>query len=144
MLTAGVKVREEADGPTTGGLQTWHRIPRRRYFDDQGPRRSRGCCDFWGRCACRDVRPRAAFVVVGPTTTLFCRRWANHDIPVATGRVSGLGVRCLSGQVAMITKAGTLRGTRYDLIVGLMAQLDQARGASVTTIKHEPHVAPAA
>ena len=44
----------------------------------------------------------------------------------------------------MITKAGTLRGTRYDLIVGLMAQLDKARGASVTTIKHEPHMASAA
>ena len=43
--------------------------------------RGRGCCDFWGRCACRDVRPRVAFVVVGPTTTLLCRRWSNHDIP---------------------------------------------------------------
>ena len=40
----------------------------------------RGWCDSRARCACRDVRPRGAFVVVGPTTTLFRRRWANHDI----------------------------------------------------------------
>ena len=82
--------------------------PRRRYFHDQGPRRGRGCCDSWARCACRDVRPWAAFVVVGPTTTLFCRGWASHDIPVAASGVSGLGVPCLSGQFAMITNAGTV------------------------------------
>ena len=93
----------------------------------------RGCCDSWARCACRDVRLRAAFVVNGPTTTLFCRRWSNHDIPVAASRVSGLGVPCLSGQSAMITNAGTLPRPRYDLIVGLTAQLDQAGGGGVTT-----------
>ena len=43
--------------------------PRRRYFHDQGPRRGPGCCDSWARCACRDTRPGAAFVVNGPTTT---------------------------------------------------------------------------
>jgi len=50
----------------------------------------RGWCDSRARCACRDVRPRGAFVVVGPTTTLFRRRWANHDIPIAAGRAFGL------------------------------------------------------
>ena len=82
--------------------------PRRRYFHDQGPRRGPGCYDSWARCACRDVRPRAAFVVVGPTTTLFCRGWASHDIPVAASGVSGPGVPCLDDQSAMITSAGTL------------------------------------
>src|SRR5215471_3063675 len=66
---------------------------RRKFHDHQGPPPRGGgggwgCCDFWGRCACRDVRPRAAFVVVGPTTTLFCRGWTNHDIPTTQDRLA--------------------------------------------------------
>src|SRR6516162_7014328 len=48
------------------------------------------CCDPWAGCGCRDVRPLAAFVVVGPTTTLLCRGWINHDKPIGMTRASGL------------------------------------------------------
>ena len=44
------------------------------------------------------VQSRHSCVVVGPTTTY----------PLAASRVPGLGVLCLSGQFAMITKAGIL------------------------------------
>ena len=41
----------------------------------------RGWCDSRARCACRDVRPRGAFVVVGPTTTYRSLRAGLSDLP---------------------------------------------------------------
>jgi hypothetical protein len=42
-----------------------------------------GRCDLWVRCGCGGVRLLAAFVMMGATTTLFCRGGRHHDIPVA-------------------------------------------------------------
>ena len=67
------------------------------------PAEGRGCCDSWARCVCRDVRRWAAFVVNGPTTTLFRRRWTNHDIPIAAGRGFRTSYDVPNSQIPTIT-----------------------------------------
>jgi hypothetical protein len=47
--------------------------------------------------------PGATFVLVGPTTTLLCRRWSNDDIQIAARRGSGLGITSPSDRFTMIT-----------------------------------------
>ena len=99
----------------------------------------------------RDPRPRAgAAVTSGPHAPAgtrapgrVCRRWSNHDALVSSlvqprhsdRREPGFRTwRAMPRRpVAMITNAGTLRGARYDPIVGLMAQLDQALNSNLAS-----------
>jgi len=59
--------------------------------------------------------PLASFVVVGPTTTLLCRRWTNDDIQIAARRGFGLGIALIGvkSELEIVSTRITGQGTPF-------------------------------